>query len=181
MRILVFLADGFEEIEAIIPVDVFRRANIKTVTVSISEISEVIGAHGIVLLADSVFSEIKSTEADVLFLPGGMPGTTNLAAHNGLKELLLSKQNTDTKIAAICAAPSVLGKLGLLAGKEAICYPGYEPQLLDAAISEKPVVRDENIFTAKAAGKSFELAFALVEALKGKSIADEIKETIFWR
>src|ERR1035437_5610510 len=114
MKVFIFLADGFEEIEAIAPIDIFRRADIDVTTVSISNEKSVRGAHNITVQADCLFKEVDFSTNDLLYLPGGMPGTRNLDAHEGLKNLLLKQADNNKKIAAICAAPSILGKLGLL-------------------------------------------------------------------
>lgn len=178
MKAYVFLADGFEEIEAIVPIDILRRADIEVVTISISTSNEVCGAHNIIVLADCLFSETEFSNNDLLLLPGGMPGTKNLDAHNGLKDLLRKQAEEGKKIAAICAAPSILGKMGLLEGKEAICYPGYEDQLQGATLSENKIVKSGTIITAKGAGVAVEFALKLVEEFKGKATADRIAESI---
>lgn len=178
MKIFVFLAEGFEEIEAIAPIDIFKRANIVVETISISDKLEVCGAHGITVLADKLFSEADFNNNDLLFLPGGMPGTKNLDAHEGLKKLINVQVGTNKPVAAICAAPSILGKMGLLNGKEAICYPGFESQLLGATISKNRMVKSGNIFTAKGAGVSIPFAISIVAELISKEVADKIAETI---
>ena len=178
MKVFVFLADGFEEIEAIVPIDIFRRAEIETITVSISEHKMVRGAHDISVLADSLFSDTDFSDTDLLYLPGGMPGTKNLEAHEGLKKLIKLQADQHKNIAAICAAPSVLGKMNLLNGKEVICYPGYEDKLLGAILSADKVVISGNISTAKGAGVSLQFALKLVETLKGKEISDKIAGAI---
>ena len=178
MKIFVFLADGFEEIEAIAPIDIFRRAEIETITISISDNKMVTGAHNISILADYLFSDVDFAENDLLYLPGGMPGTKNLEAHKGFKKLLLKQVEKGKNIAAICAAPSILGKMDLLNGKEAICYPGFENLLFGATISEQKVVKSGNIYTAKGAGVAIQFALRLVEDLKGKEIANKIAANI---
>ena len=129
MKVFIFLADGFEEMEAIVPIDIFRRADIEVTVISISKKKLVRGAHNISVMADCLFTEADFSENDLLYLPGGMPGTKNLDAHEGLKKLLLKQASENKYIAAICAAPSILGKLGLMKGREAICFPGFESQL----------------------------------------------------
>ena len=178
MKIFVFLADGFEEIEAIVPIDIFRRAGIETITVSISDEKLVRGAHNISITADCLFSEADFTEMSLLYLPGGMPGTSNLDAHSGLKNLIQNHFDSNKFLAAICAAPSVLGKMNLLKGKEAICYPGFEDKLFGAVLSKDKVVKSGNINTAKGAGVALEFALMLVEELKGAEAATKIKESI---
>lgn len=152
MKAYIFLADGFEEIEAIAPIDIFRRAKIDVVTISISNNKIVRGSHGISVIADSLFSDSDFTDNDMLYLPGGKLGTENLDTHEGLKSLISKQVSENKKLAAICAAPSILGKMGLLTGKEAICYPGFENQLQGAILSDNKIVKSGNIYTAKGAG-----------------------------
>jgi len=179
MQIYLFLAEGFEEIEAIAPIDIFRRAGLQVTTVSISNEKAVTGAHGITVLADTIFTETKFAEDSFLFLPGGLPGTTNLDNHIGLKNLIQHHSDRNHKMAAICAAPSVFGKMGLLADKEAICYPGFENQLHNATLSTSDYIRSENIFTAKAAGSAMEFALMIVSDLKGNDAAEAIRAGMF--
>ena len=146
--------------------------------VSISDDKEVSGAHGVSVLADSLFSEIDFSGDFLLFLPGGMPGTKNLDAHEGLKKLINMQVKAGKPTAAICAAPSILGKMGLLEGKEAICYPGFENQLTGAKISDDKMVKSGSISTAKGAGVAIQFALKLVEDLKGKTEADRIANSI---
>ncbi len=178
MKVFVFLAEGFEEIEAIAPIDIFRRAGFDVCTVSITENKEVSGAHGITVLADCLFSATEFSKNDLLFLPGGMPGTKNLDEHEGLKHVLKTQVDSKKPLAAICAAPSILGKMGLLEGKEAICYPGFENFLYGATLSKEKIVKSGQIFTAKGAGVAIPYALRLVEELKGKEVADKLAESI---
>ena len=157
--IYIFLADGFEEIEALTPVDVFRRAGLDTLTVSITEKHTVVGSHGIAVSADALLADTDLSDADLLLLPGGMPGTKHLAACKPLCDAVVAQANAGKPVAAICAAPSVLGGLGLLNGKEAVCYPGFEGALTGATVSAKKVVRNGNIVTA--AGMGVALDFSL--------------------
>lgn len=177
-KVFIFLADGFEEIEAIAPIDILRRAEIDVVTVSISDSNTVSGAHGIKIEADQLFTNTDFSLNDLLVLPGGGVGTRNLGAHNELKALLLKQHSDGKQIAAICAAPSVLGQLGILAGKEAISYPGFESQLKGAVISKSTVVKDENIITGKGPGVAIPFALKIVETLKGKDIADKVADSL---
>jgi 4-methyl-5(b-hydroxyethyl)-thiazole monophosphate biosynthesis len=178
MQVSVFLANGFEEIEAITPIDILRRADIEVNSISITANKEVCGAHGIKIVADYLFDDVDFSKSDLLFLPGGMPGTKNLDEHQGLKNLIISHFNQGKNIAAICAAPSILGKLGLLEGKEAICYPGFENQLSGATLSENKVVKSGTIITAQGAGVAVDMALKLVEELKGKLLAEKIANSI---
>ncbi|MFV0390693.1 MAG: DJ-1 family glyoxalase III [Paludibacteraceae bacterium] len=177
-NVFIFLADGFEEIEAIAPIDILRRAEIDVTTVSISADKTVEGAHGVKILADKIFSEVDCSTSDLLLLPGGGVGTQNLSQHTGLHALLQKQHEEGKLVAAICAAPSVLGKLGILEGKEAICYPGFEDKLTGATLSGNTVVKDGNIITGKGPGVAVPFALKIVEALKGKLIADEVAEAL---
>lgn len=179
MKICIFLAEGFEEIEAVAPIDIFRRASIEVLTVSVTGINVVTGAHSVPVLADVLFEDADFAADDFLFLPGGLPGTTNLEKHNGLSKLILEKYLQGGNVAAICAAPSILGKLNMLEGKEAICYPGFESALIGAQVSEEKIVQADNVFTAKAAGVAIEFALRIVESLKGDAVAKSIREGIF--
>lgn len=179
MRICVFLAEGFEEIEAVAPIDIFRRAAIEVITVSVTGNKVVAGAHAIPVLADVLFEDMTFAADDFLFLPGGLPGTTNLGNHDGLRELILEKYAQEGKLAAICAAPSILGKMNILNGKEAICYPGFENSLNGAQLSGEKIVQAGNVFTAKAAGVAIEFALRIVESVKGVDVAKSIREGIF--
>ena len=174
--IFVFLADGFEEIEALTPVDVLKRAGMKVVTVSVMSGTVVTGAHGIPVVADCMFDEINHEDAEMLVLPGGMPGASNLDAHQGLSELIegFAKQGGD--LAAICAAPLVFGKRGLLKGRKATCYPGFENFLEGAEYTEALVEKDGNIITGKGPGAAMEFAFAIVEKYCGACKVKELKQ-----
>jgi DJ-1 family protein len=174
MKVFAFLANGFEETEAVATIDVLRRAEINVITVSISNSKTVTGAHGIPVIADEIFAETDFSTADLLFLPGGMPGTKYLGEHEELKQLLLHQVNSGKKIAAICAAPTVLAKIGILDNKEAICYPGFESDLTNAVISTKTVVKSGNVITGKGPGVTIPFALEIVEELKGKAIANKI-------
>ena len=174
MQVYLFLADGFEEIEAIAPIDILRRANINIQTVSISGTKEVTGTHGIIIQADLLFTEVDFSLSDMLILPGGMPGATNLNAHVPLKELLINQYKEGKVIAAICAAPLVLGGLGLLRGKSVTCYPGFEPKLIEATPSGGPVEVDGNVITGKGPGLVFHFALSILKALKGDAVAEEV-------
>ena len=173
-KVFVFLADGFEEIEAIAPIDILRRAELDVVTVSISDSKTVKGAHGVKVEADQLFTETTFGENDYYVLPGGYDGMMNLSAHQGVNELLTKQHGAGKKLAAICASPSVLGKLGILEGKEAICYPGFEGNLTGATISKNSVVEDGNVITGKGPGVAVQFALKIVESLKGKETADQV-------
>lgn len=173
----VFLADGFEEIEALAPVDVMRRAGLSVTTVSVTNNQIVIGAHGIPVVADAMFDELNYTDASLLFLPGGLPGATNLEAHAGLCQLLTAKATQeDVVISAICAAPLVLGGLGLLNGKRATCYPGFEDTMQGAEYTAEKMTVDDNIFTACGPAAAWDLGFTFVEHFCGDGKAEELRK-----
>lgn len=176
----VFLADGFEEIEGLTVVDILRRANVETVTVSIMGRTTVKGSHGISVEADTVFEEMKPEDGTLYVLPGGMPGTKHLGAHEGLKKLLLESFAAGKRIAAICAAPSVLGDLGILRGRKAACYPGFEERLAGAEVTYEPVAVDGNVTTSRGMGTAIPFALALTAQLRGQEAADELGKSIIW-
>ncbi len=173
-KVFVFLAEGFEEIEAIAIIDVLRRAEINTDVVSITNDKKVTGAHGIPVEADVVFTDVDFTAGAMLVLPGGMPGTLNLEAYAPLQKLIADYYKTGKELAAICAAPLILGKMNLLRNEEAICYPGFEENLQDAVLSKQGVVRSGKIITGKGPGVAIEFGLKIVETLKGKELADSI-------
>lgn len=172
-----FLAEGFEEIEALAPVDVMRRAGLSVTMVSVTDSLVVKGAHGISVVADALFSELDYADAALLFLPGGLPGATNLETHEGLGKLLVNKASeAGVVISAICAAPLVLGGLGLLHGKQATCYPGFEETMTGAVYTAGKVTRDGNIFTACGPAAAWELGFAFVEHFCGVEKSAELRK-----
>ena len=168
--IYVFLADGFEEAEALVTVDILRRAGYKVTTVGIDK-KEITGAHGIRVTADIKTGEYAPIDLEGVVLPGGMPGTLNLGANKTVCEAAKNAYIRDKVVAAICAAPSVLGKLGLLKGKAATCYPGFEAELTGARYVNAPTVTDGNIITAKGAGAVFEFGFAIIDRISGSTAA----------
>lgn len=174
--VYVFLADDFEESEALTVVDVLRRANQTVKMVSVTGDLMVRGAHRISVVADKLFEDCKFESVKALVLPGGMPGAETLGKHKGLLDLLAKHQNSETLIAAICAAPMVLGEADLLKGKKAVVYPGFESHLKGATIEDKLVVIDEKVITGKGPAAALPFALALAEALAGKEVADNLKQ-----
>lgn len=172
-----FLASGFEEIEALCPLDVLRRAGISVMTVGIGA-KEITGAHGITVVADMIDSDFCDDSPELVFLPGGMPGTLNLAASDTVKQAVMNAYNNGAYISAICAAPMILGEMGLLKGRRATCYPGFEDKLTGASVSSEKVVADGKILTAKGMGAALEFALLIVEVLKGKEKANEIRHSV---
>jgi 4-methyl-5(b-hydroxyethyl)-thiazole monophosphate biosynthesis len=173
-KVFIFLAEGFEETEAIATIDVLCRGGLDVTSVSISGKREVTGAHGISVIANQLFTETDFSRGAMLVLPGGMPGAANLNAHAGLKSLLKQYADEGKYVAAICAAPLVLGGLGLLQGKEATSYPGYEDTLTGATFIKNPVVKDGNILTSRGPGFALHFGLAIVEILQGKDKAHEV-------
>ena len=171
--VYLFLATGFEEIEALTIVDMLRRAEIDITTVSISRNLQVEGAHGITVTADCTWVELSTEDADWLILPGGMPGTTNLQEDEKVGEMIDFCMDNDRMIAAICAAPMILGELGLLSGRAAVCFPGFESNLHGADISDAAVAASDNIITSRGAGTALEFAAAIVDYLTGEYGAGE--------
>jgi 4-methyl-5(b-hydroxyethyl)-thiazole monophosphate biosynthesis len=177
-KVYLFLAEGFEEIEGLTVVDLLRRANIDIVMVSITGDLHVTGSHQITTIADALFDEVDYSDADLLVLPGGLPGTNNLQEHKGLDRLLRDFADQDKKLAAICAAPRVLGSKGLLKNKNATCYPGNEDQLLGAHVINSSVVKDGNITTGKGMGTAIDFSLSLIKTLKGPEEASRIAQAI---
>ena len=178
--IYLFLAEGFEEIEALTPVDILRRAGKEILTVGIGGKS-VKGAHGIEVLADLDESALLDENPEMIILPGGMPGTLHLEASPLVQKAIDRATEIGAFIAAICAAPTILGKRGLLEGKQATCYPSMEADLKGAILSDKAVVRDGNIITAAGMGVALPFALTLVEALCGEQTAQKLKESVVMR
>ena len=174
-NVYVFLADGFEEIEALATVDVLRRAGVQVKTVSINPTEMVTGAHGIPVMADVLFELAECADADMLVLPGGMPGAANFDAHEGLRAVLSANAEAGKWLAAICAAPMVYGHMGLLNGKNATCYPGFEGELAGATYTAAPVEKDGNIITGKGPAVVLPFAYALAEALVGEEVVAQVK------
>lgn len=177
-KVYIFLADGFEEIEGLTVVDLLRRAKIDAVTVSIMGRKEIMGAHGIPVIADTLIEGVTPTKEDMLVLPGGMPGTLHLGECEILAGFLKKADSEQGKIAAICAAPTVLGALGLLNGRKAICYPGMEEKLTGAVVTVEPVVTDGHITTSRGMGTAIPFALRLISLLQSQEAADTIAKSI---
>ena len=175
--IYVLLADGFEEIEALCPVDVLRRAGLAVKTVGITG-KTVTGSHGIAVSADILPSE-ATEPIELLFLPGGMPGSSNLDASPEVDALLTRALTEGAQIAAICAAPFVLGVRGLLKGRRATCYPGFEDRLIGAAYTGAAVETDGVFTTGIGMGAALDFSLRLVEILKDKETAEKIRAGVF--
>lgn len=180
-EVCVFLADGFEEIEGLTVVDLLRRAKIDVETVSIMEKKKITGSHQIIVKADKKFEEADFSETKMLVLPGGLTGTQNLNAHEGVRRLILEFNKEGKYLAAICAAPTVFGGLGLLEGKCATAYPSMEDGLTGAKVMCEGAVTDGNITTGRGMGVSIDFALRLIEVLRDKETADQIAEQIVYK
>lgn len=174
--IYVFLADGCEEVEALTPVDILRRAGQDVRTVGVGG-KTVTGSHGITIVCDLSEDQTDPGEMEMVVLPGGMPGTLNLEKSDTVRFCVQYAVKTGKWVAAICAAPSILGHMGLLKGRAAVCYPGYEGEL-GAEIAEGPVVVDGNFVTARGMGVSVQFGLRLVELLAGSALADDLCESL---
>ena len=169
IMIYVFLANGFEEIEALTPVDLLRRAGKQVITVGVGD-SVIVGSHGIAVVPDTIAEEaILGDELEMIVLPGGMPGTLNLEGNPYVQQAIDYCMEKNITIGAICAAPSILGHKGYLKGKTAVCYEGFETQLDGATIGEGSVAVDGNIITARGAGVATQFALKLVETAASKA------------
>ena len=178
MTVYVHFATGFEELEALSPVDVLRRGGVDVKTVSIMDEHTVVGSHGIPVVCDLMFEEADYDECDMIVLPGGMPGAANLEAHEGLCEKILQFHKEGKWNAAICAAPMVFGSLGLLKGVEATIYPGMEDKLIGAKVSENAFLTVDShrkLITAKGPGYALHFALELLALMKDKETADSVK------
>ena len=177
-KVYMFLATGFEETEMIVPADLLRRAEIEVCLVSITGELAVTGSHRITILAEKLYDEVDFSDGDMLLLPGGQPGTTNLGNYAPLCELIKEWDKVKKRLAAICAAPTVFGELGLLKGLKATCYPGNEAKLLGAISSTDAVVTDAHITTSRGVGTAIEFAAEIIKLFKDKETAEKIKGNI---
>lgn len=182
MKVIVFLADGFEEIEALTVVDYLRRMDIQVDTLSITEEREVEGAHKIRVLSDKNIDEIKNLDSyEGVIIPGGLPGATNLRDDDKVIDIVEKMYKNNKLIAAICAGPIVLEKAGILEGKKTTSYPGFEDQLGSAIYKKDNVVKDGNIITSRGPALAVDFTIEITEYLLGKERADELKEDILYK
>lgn len=176
--IYLFLANGFEEIEGLTALDVLRRAGEEIMTVGVGS-EKIVGSHKVPVICDTTVDKIEKTDdLKAVILPGGMPGTLNLEADKTVQEYIDFANENGALVCAICAAPSILGHKGLLQGKKAVCFPGFEKELVGADICENGVVRDGNIITAKGMGVSLEFGLEILAVLQGKEKADAVKAAV---
>ncbi len=176
-KVIVFLADGTEEIEALTPVDMLRRAGAEVTFAGVPEMVCTC-SHGVKITADKAACDCVGEAYDMVVLPGGMPGTLNLGASEDVKKIVAKAYENGKFVAAICAAPSVLGGMGLLAGKRATCYPGFEEKLTGACVVNEKAVRDGNVITACGAGAAMEFALLLVAALYGEETSENLRKAV---
>lgn len=181
MKAYTFLANGFETVEALAVVDVLRRAGVEVITAAVGEDKTIVSAQNIPVVADILAKEGNYADADVVFLPGGMPGTLNLEADEYVIKAVKAQYESRKLVAAICAAPSILGHLHMLEERRATCYPGFEKDLLGAECVADGVVMDGNVVTARGMGKAIDLGLCLVEILLGQDKADAIASGIQYK
>ncbi|WP_372775366.1 DJ-1 family glyoxalase III [Mangrovibacterium sp.] len=177
-KIAVHLAEGFEEIEAITIIDVLRRAGLDVETVSVTGKKLVTGSHHISIQADVLFEETDYNTIDMIVLPGGMPGARNLDEHSGLKEQILNFHAQKKPLGAICAAPIVFGHLNILNNRMAVCYPGFETELMGAKVQQSLLAVDEHILTGQGVGAALAFALKITEILVGKNKADQLAKAM---
>lgn len=180
-KIAVFFATGYEEIEALMVVDLCRRAGIETEMVSVTGEKQVMGSHKINVAMDKMFDEVDFDSLDMIVLPGGMPGTKNLEAHEGLMSQVDRFYREGRNVAAICAAPSIFGHRGFLKGRTACAYPGFETELEGANVSMNSVEVSEHVITSRGMGCAIDFSLAIVERFCGKDAADKLATGIIYK
>ena len=180
-KVYVFMADGTEEVEALTVIDLLRRAKVDVVTVSVMESKQIISSHKIGIAADELYGESDYMDGDMIVLPGGMPGTTHLKNHEALREVLFAYKDAGKHLAAICAAPSVFGANGMLEGKKAICYPGFEEELKGAVVTNQGVVADGQFVTSKGLGTAIDFSLELITRLVNAETAENIAKSIQYK
>lgn len=179
-KVYLFFAQGMEEIESLTVVDLLRRAKIDVTTVSVTGEQYVIGSHNIEVKSDILLENVDWSLGDMIVLPGGMPGTLNLEACTELMKQVDSYVNQGKRVAAICAAPTILGHRGILKGKRACCYPGKEDQLDGAKVVYDSVCVDGSIITGRGLGTAIDFALAIIEELESKKLADDIATSVVY-
>ena len=179
-KVYEFLANGFEEVEALAVVDILRRGGVDIKTVSVTGNEFVETSHGVTLKADLKIEDADLADADLMLLPGGLPGATNLRDHEGVRQALTAQAKAGKKIGAICAAPLVLGSLGLLEGKRATCYPGFEKYMTGAQYTRELFTVDGNIITGEGPAAALPYAYEILSMFVGKEKTEEIKEGMMY-
>lgn len=182
-RVGIFMADGCEEIEGLTVVDIVRRAKMEITMISITDKKEITSSHQVTFMADALAKDTDFDTFDAIVLPGGMPGTLNLGASEIVNQVIRKFAAEGKIVAAICAAPSVLGAAGILNGRHAACHPGFEEKLTGAAVSEDAVVTDGNIITSRGMGTAIDFGLAIVDSLTGfdETVSSQVKKGIVYR
>ena len=180
-KVYEFIANGSEEIEALTVIDVLRRAGVDVQTVSITGTREAVLSHGVKIECDTTIEECNFSDADMLLLPGGLPGAINLNEHEGVRQAMLKQYNAGKKVGAICAAPLVLGGLGILKGKKATCYPGFEDQMTGAEYTAEIFTVDGNVITGCGPAATLPYSYAILEMLGYSSEADALREGMMFK
>lgn len=180
MKPVIFLAEGFEESEALLPLDILRRGGIDAITVSVTSEKIVKSSHGVQIVADATMDEITAADVQMIILPGGLPGATNLDACAALDKMIMDFAAQGKPMAAICAAPMVYGKRGLLKGKKATCYPGFDKYLDGAEYTGNLVEKVDNFILGKGPAAAAEFGFAILEKLAGREKADEVRKGMLY-
>lgn len=181
MKALIFFAPGLEECEGLVTVDLLRRAGVEVLIAAVSDEIMITGAHGITIRCDALASEVSTEMYDAVILPGGMPGTENLYQSELVRHTAKWFSVEGRLVAAICAAPTVLGRIGILEGRRATCYPGCEDQLIGAEIVRAEAVQDQNIITGAGLGAAIPFALAVIAALEGNETAERVKASIVYQ
>lgn len=180
-RTVMLFAEGFETVEALVVVDILRRGGVEVTMTSITEEEFVRSSQGVNVEMDAVLGEVDVLDYDAVILPGGMPGTLHLGESKAVKKALLAMNDAGKIISAICAAPGVLGKYGLLEGKKACSYPDHEKNLTGATVMREPVVTDGNVITSRGLGTALEFGLRLLEVLESTEKADQIRNAIVYQ
>lgn len=179
--VYLFLANGFEEVEALTPLDYLIRAGVEIKSVSITDENIVMGARGIKVVADILLKDVDLKECQMIILPGGLNGMKNLKSNETIQNIIKHCIDNNIYVASICASPTILGEMGYLRGKNATCYKGMEDKLIGANVKYDDVVQDGNIITSRGAGLSNQFAFKLINVLCGEKKEQEIKDSILWK
>ncbi len=177
---MIFLAEGFEESEALLPLDILRRGGLDAITVSVTSDRIVKSSHGVQVVADALISEISAEDVQMIILPGGLPGATNLDECQSLDKMIMDFASKGKSLAAICAAPMVYGKRGLLRGKKATCYPGFDKYLDGAEYTGVLVECVDNFILGKGPAAAAEFGFAILEKLAGREKANEVRKGMLY-